>query len=305
MTTTPKTQPQKPAQKMKPKILLLTQMHQRPAISELFCMSALRLQEASRQKFDITIVSLVSDAPSEAVCRKYSIDMIFTCAGPLGKKMNTGITLLLKNYQFDYLLKIDDDDIVSSNLLEVYTPFIKKGVPLFGVKQVYFLDAANNQALFYKYPYTVAKLMGCGKMISRTALERTGWQSTIKPKNNYKHLGVQFYADRPITIPHYQAHYMVEMKYADMVSSPKFNLFNDEQTMGLDFVSEMNFVFNGYDPVEVVTEKPLFTDVKTNVNIWKFADYATVGKHVPVSEATAHWSIQEREYLLQLQAQLK
>lgn len=290
---------------MKPKILLLTQMHHRPEVSELFCMAALRLQEASRKNFDVTIVSLVSDAPSEAVCRKYCIDMIFTCAAPLGKKMNTGITLLLKNYHFDYLLKIDDDDIVSSNLLEIYTPFIKKRVPLFGVKQVYFLDAASNQAVLYKYPYNVAKLMGCGKMISRLALERTGWQSTIKPKNNYRHLGMQFYADKPATIPHYQAHYMVEMNYAKMVSGPKFNLFNDDQTKSLDFVSEMNFVFNGYDPVEVVTENPLFTDVKTNVNIWKFTHYANAGKSVSVSEATAHWSVEEREYLIQLQQQCK
>lgn len=290
---------------MKPRILLLTQMHERAAISELFCMSAIRLQEACRKKYNLTIVSLVSDQQSEALCRRYGIDMIFTCPAPLGRKMNTGIALLLQSYTFDYLLKIDDDDVFSSNLLHVYEPYIRKGLPLFGVKQVYFLDSHHHKALLYKYPYKVAKLFGCGKMISRTALERTGWQTTIRPRNNYRHLGVQLFTGQPATLPHYQAHYLVEMNYAEKLSGPKFNLFNDDQTRSLDFVSEMNFVLNGYEPVEVETPLPLFTDVKSSVNIWRFADYQNQGTPVSMGEATAFWSTDELAYLLQLPSPCK
>ena len=283
------------------KILLLTQMHQRPEISELFCMSALRIKEASRKKYDVQIVSLVSDKPSELVCEKYGLGMIFTCVSPLGKKMNTGIAKLLESFEFDYLLKIDDDDVGVSNLLELYTPFINANIPLFGVKQVYFLDATGKRAMFYKYPYNIAKLFGCGKMISRTALERTGWQATIRPRNNYHHLGVELKAGNQYMLPWYQANYLKEMGYADLVGRIKFNLFNDDQMRSLDFQSEMNFVFNGYDPVEVKTDKPLFTDVKSSVNIWKFSDYSGHGQLVPFEEATSHWSQQELDHLKKLQ----
>lgn len=275
-------------------------MHQRPAISELFCMAALRLKEASSKKYDVQIISLVSDTPSETVCMKYGIDIIPTCVGPLGKKMNTGITDLLQQYEFDYLLKIDDDDVVASNLLEVYTPLIKANVPLFGVKQVYFLDASGRRAIYFKYPYSVAKLLGCGKMISRQALEQTGWCAQFRPRSSHQVFGLDFRPTYTYMIPWYRAHYMQEMKYGDIIGHRKFNLFDDNQVRSLDYRSEMNFVGNGIMPVEVDTPLPMFTDVKTKVNIWKFSDYANTGNMVSVEQATAHWSDQEREYLKQL-----
>lgn len=263
-------------------------------------MSALRIQEASRQKFDVTIVSLVSDTASEAVCIKYGINMIFTCVAPLGKKMNTGMTELLEKYEFDYLLKIDDDDIGASNLLDLYAPYIKANVPLFGVKQVYFLDVATQRAILYKYPYNVAKLFGCGKMISRHALEHTGWQAQFRPKSSHRVFGLDFRPTYTYLIPWYRAHYMKEMRYGEIIGPKRFALFDDDQVRSLDYRSEMNFVGNGIMPVEVDTPLPLFTDVKTSVNIWKFSDYANSGKLVPISQATAHWSDKEREYLEQL-----
>jgi hypothetical protein len=263
-------------------------------------MSALRLIEAARKKFDIQILSLVSDTPSIEVCKKYGIDGINTVAHPLGTKMNTGIDFILKNYQFDYLLKIDDDDVCDSRLLDIYTPYIKQRVPYFGIKTIYFLHARTRNAIYFKYPYNTAKLFGPGKMLLREALERTGYKTKITATRDIAYHAIKLNKGVSAVIPTYQAEYLDAMGYAVKCSGSSFQLYNDSQTRSLDYISEMNLLFNGYHPVEVVTDKPVFTDVKTDVNIWTFDNYSHSGKKVALSEATAFWSAAEINHLKNL-----
>jgi len=134
-------------------------------------------------------------------------------------------------------------------------------------------------------------------MLSRAALERSGWQCEIKAAKDLKFQGVAIKQRLQYTVPVYQAKALQSARAAEIISKPKFALYQDQQTRSLDFVSGMNLLFAGYDPVEVKTDKPLFTDVKTSTNIWKFEDWEKHGTVVSVSEATEFWSDQERDYL--------
>lgn len=279
---------------MKSKIIILSAMHKRPAISELFCMSALRLVEASKSKFDVRIYSLVSDDESEEICNRYNINVIRTVEAPLGRKMNNGIEEALALWDWDYLLQISDDDVVSSNLLDIYEPYIKNRVPYFGVKEIYFLDAIKWRAVRYKYQYNTDKLMGCGRMFLREAIEKTGWTQVVIPKNDYSFNGVKLKNNQPVRLPLYQARYLFAMECVTYSSGPEFMLYDDEQVRSLDWVSEYKMLFNGYHPVAVETKFPMLTDIKSTVNIWEFDSYRIGGEKVKPEEAMSFWSGDEK-----------
>lgn len=276
-------------------ILLLTQMHQRPKVAELFCMAAIRLKENTRGH-NLHIRALCSDDESKALCRRYGIGITSTVPYPLGRKMNTGIEAVLQ-YDFDYLLKIDDDDVVHPDLLNIYSPYMQQRLPYFGVKQIYVLDSATRQAIHWRYRYDTHKLFGPGKMISRQCLEATGYKAGIVAKRLIQNHGTLIKPGETANLPLWQANYLHAMEYAEIVTPPVFALYDNEQMRGLDYESEMNFVFNGYMPQAIETDTPLFTDVKSGTNIWAFDNIKQHGTPVTFEEATAFWSAEQLQYL--------
>jgi hypothetical protein len=282
------------------KILLMTAMHQRPAISELFCISARRFVEAWKLVYDIKVVSLVSDQDSEAVCLRYGIDMIHTPVQPLGMKMNVGLCNILEKYSFDYLLQISDDDIFSPDILEYYTPLIKERVPYFGVKELYFLDMPTNRALKFRYVYQTSKLVGCGRMFLREALMSTAMKCTVLGLKYKISNAVEIQKGKVMVLPLYQATYLDAMNIVTITSGATVQLWRNQQMRGLDGESELNMVMNNYFPSVVETGKPLFTDVKSDVNIWKFEDFEKFGEAVEHAESMHFWSDEERAYYTQL-----
>ncbi len=286
------------------KLLLLTQMHQRPHIARLFCMAAVDFKRYTEQHYpdiEVHIRSLVSDDASQHLCAEFGIGITRTPAYPLGYKMNRGLNAIL-DYEFDYLLKIDDDTVFPEYLIEYYLPYIRKGVHYCGVQSIYMVNSATGQAMHWRYQYNTAKLFGPGKLISRQALERTGLKLTVRALQPIQHHGINLGENALACIPSYQAKYLHAMGYAEIISTTIFRLYNDEQTKSLDYVSEMNFLFNGYEPVEVVTDEPIFTDIKSDVNIWGYDTCSQHGQSVPFDQATSFFTSQQLAYLLTLKS---
>lgn len=279
------------------RILLLTAMHLRPAISELFCMSAADLVKTAAGKYDITVCSLVSDPESEEVCNRYGINVIHTCQAPVGRKWNQGIEKVLARFEFDYLMQMGDDDVFSSCILDVYADAIKQNLPYFGLKQLYFLDGITGKAILFRYAYEANKLVGCGRMFRRDALERTGWRVIVTPRVNRTFMGVTLKRGIAISVPEYQADYLLGMKFGSVFKPRHFSLFRDDQMKGLDNESECCMLFNNYQPTVIETVMPLVTDVKSDVNIWSFDHYNSLGSHVTKEEATRLWSHDQRKHL--------
>lgn len=282
------------------KILLLTAMHKRPAISELFCMSAAELVKESAGKYDVTVCSLVSDPESEEVCHRYGINVIHTCQAPVGRKWNEGIEKVLARFNFDYLMQMGDDDVFSSSILDVYADAIKQNLPYFGLKQLYFLDAITGKAILFRYAYEANKLVGCGRMFRRDALERTGWRVIVTPRINRSFMGVTLKRGIAISVPEHQANYLIGMKFASIFKPRYFSIFRNDQMNGLDNESECCMLFNNYEPTVIETAKPLVTDVKSDVNIWSFGHYNSLGSHVTKEEAMFLWSRDQRKHLARI-----
>jgi hypothetical protein len=277
------------------KILLLTAMHKRPEISELFCISAKNLMLAQKDKYDITVCSMVSDPESEQLCNRYGIHTLNTVEKPLGTKMNQGYEMALRRFDFDYLLSIDDDDVFSPDILNIYSEAFEKRLPYFGVKSVYFLDYATNRAMLFKY--VTDRLIGPGRVIRRDALESTGYRSLSLPLKDLKYSGINAKKEQSVWLPDYQAIYLSSMKYSETISGTEFRLFDPLQVRGLNMECEMNLLFNNYYPAVIETPKPIITDVKSQVNIWGYETFSVLGDSVTVSEATYFWSSDQKEYL--------
>ena len=286
-------------------ILILTAMHRRPLISELFALSVNELIKAHSPRYSFAVVALVSDMKSKEVCEKYHIDMIDTIISPLGTKMNTGLEIAMGKYDFRYMLSLGDDDVISPLLIDAYAKFMADDYPYFGVKSLYFLDSMTNQASEFTYKQQTSKLVGAGRMFSHAALMNTAWQCQVIPMKNLSFMGVKLTKNEPVYLPVYQCKYLEAMGKVHSMKNERVKFWGDEQRNGLDNHSELSMLFNNYLPVAIQVERPLLTDVKSSVNIWNFSQFADLSKPVTYEEATWFWSDALREYYEKMRFKLQ
>jgi hypothetical protein len=88
---------------------------------------------------------------------------------PVGRKLNSGINLALKEFKFDYLMNMGSDDIISPELFDIYQPYFDKKEKLFGVNNLYIMNYINKEVMFVEN-YNIERPIGAGRMIHRSVL---------------------------------------------------------------------------------------------------------------------------------------
>lgn len=82
---------------------------------------------------------------------------------------------------FDYLMILGSDDIVSNSLLDIYNPLFEEEYYSFGVRDLYVYSASYRQMKYFPgYPNHDMSI-GAGRMIHREVIERCGnklWKFT-------------------------------------------------------------------------------------------------------------------------------
>lgn len=284
---------------MKTKILIYAAMFGRPVISELFLMSCFRVKSYFKDQFEIDIFICCSDDESENLCKRYGVKYLVKENKPLGNKNNVAVEFALQNIDFDYLLLMGDDDIMSNELLLHYIPYIRDGYHYFGVQKIYFYQPSSNQAIHFNYQGKNSKLIGAGRMFSRQALAAAGYQSYVKTTARFNVLALNSpHPGKVIKLPSHQARYLQDNGLCETEESiSTFALWEDEKDKGLDSSSELNMIFTGFFPTVVHSDKPLITDVKSRQNIWTYDRFTGLGAPVLPAEATAFFSEKEIEYV--------
>jgi len=87
----------------------------------------------------------------------------------LGKKLNIGVQTALKE-DWDYMMNFGSDDLAHTIMLELYLPYIRDKVDVFGLNNVYFYDIHTRKSMKFSY-YNNPHVVGAGRMISRKAVE--------------------------------------------------------------------------------------------------------------------------------------
>lgn len=146
---------------MKHKIMILLPIWGRMNITEL-CLSNLK---KLKEDYDIEVLCVISEQWAKLMAFKYGFKWCEVSNDDLGHKMNYGIEKALK-YDFDYLMNLGSDDIITKELLDEYKEHMESNSPMFGITKVCFFDSKTKELKEVNYGH----LIGAGRMIRRDVL---------------------------------------------------------------------------------------------------------------------------------------
>ena len=155
-----------PISKIRLKIFLA--VWKRPEITELCFMGIQRLKK--HPNYEISAFAVISEPEMAPLCNKYGIDWVSTSNHPVGRKKNYGLKQLA-NQEFDYLLEIGSDDLITNDLLTAYLPFFDQ-YEFFGISDAIYIESENGECrrhISHKTTY------GAGRIISKRLLEEMNY----------------------------------------------------------------------------------------------------------------------------------
>jgi len=156
-------------------IITFTPVWQRPEIFKICLAGIKRLVNHDKKRFNIRPFFMVSESWAAAELIKLKYDFVYVTNDPLGAKKNAGIKYALENYQFDYIMEIGSDDLLTSGYLDLIEPLLLEGIQQLHPSSVYFADARNGEVAFWE----TNKVLGAGRCISRKAIETVTRRTTL------------------------------------------------------------------------------------------------------------------------------
>lgn len=115
-----------------------------------------------------------SDEEHRAMAAEHGAEYIDHPNQPLGRKWNAGMRHIVAGGDFDYLMLLGSDDVLSPKLIGPYTQAMEQGLTFFGLPDMYALDLGRGKGTYfpgYQPPYQTMAI-GAGRMHSRQALEQ-------------------------------------------------------------------------------------------------------------------------------------
>ncbi len=149
------------------KLLIFLAVWKRPEITEICFMGINRLRKSGL--FPIEAFAVISEDSMIPLCEKYDIDYRMYKNEPLGEKKNYGLSVAMDK-DFDYLIEIGSDDLIKTELLELYAPY-------FGHKHLLGCNdfvCINSEDLECRRIHTNKTPYGAGRAISKEALSKIG-----------------------------------------------------------------------------------------------------------------------------------
>lgn len=149
------------------RLLIYTALWKRPHISEICFAGLNRLRK--HPDYDIKVLAVISEEEMIPLCEKYDVQWVMHENQPLGKKKNFGLKAA-KEIDFDFLMEIGSDDLITNELLTSYKEYLK--YDFFGIRDAAYINSVDGECrrLISKSTY------GAGRMIKRSVLERVGWE---------------------------------------------------------------------------------------------------------------------------------
>lgn len=150
------------------KIIVLTAMHARHDLMEIFATAMTRLRES----FDIeTCVALSSgDFENARICHEHGFHTVKTNNRPLSNKLNTGLQLL-RDRDWTHVMILGSDDILSNRLIEVHTRH--HDADFVAIHDLWFWGMNPKRAGYDTFTYWRAGSgrIGAGRLLSRRVIE--------------------------------------------------------------------------------------------------------------------------------------
>lgn len=273
-------------------------MHDRPKVSELFAMNVQRIRETLTDKVTIFCHAVITAQSKEHrdICDKYSLSYSLASNKTLGAKFNAGLEAALDKFDFNYLMIMGDDDIMSPDLVTEYLPYMEMGVKHFGLRSIYMLDAYDGKALKFTTDYPTNKIVGCGRMIRKDALLDACFKVSVEVNITFDFAGITMHKGSKALLNLKQAKHLAQMGLVTIIENGIIRLWQGPINEGLDRSVELAMLAIGETPkVALLDRPPLIVDIKTKSNIWAYKHFEERGfDSVPLEEATSFLSNAER-----------
>jgi len=276
-------------------LLIYTCLWGRPEITKLFMAGVDRLVSAAPAGIKITKFATVSEDWAANTCVDNGWEYLKHDNFPLGKKWNAGLNDAINRFNFGHVLILGSDDIVSSEMWQVYETAIKQKLPFFGVSSMYAYSPKHELACKFEYqiPY---KPIGAGCFIAKSVMQSAGYMREVELKKDIRIDTKPYFKGERYYFPANKAAVMSALGQVDLVGRREMRLWGNQLNKGLDgHRDSMILHHTGTVPFIIKTEKPIITDVKSPQNVWSYQAISHTESAEPVEIADAISFFGDRE----------
>lgn len=143
---------------MDKKILILLPIWKRENITSICLDNLIELQKI----YNIEVLCIVSEQWAKIAAFEYGFKYVEAPNECLGTKMNIGVRESLK-YDYDYLMNLGSDDIITEELFETYERLFEEDNPMFGPTRVTFINSKSKEVKTCDYQAAI----GAGRCIRK------------------------------------------------------------------------------------------------------------------------------------------
>lgn len=263
------------------RIRIITAVHGRHDTLKAYCWQIAYLREATGLELPLTISYTLEEDQQVIKEELENVDFVQIANSPLSEKHNALLTAADKHKDWDCLLLLGSDNLVSEQYINSIS-LLKLEHAVYGVNNIYFLNRAQKK--LKQHSYLGHKVLGAGRVYPREVIE------SIKGK---KHLfsrpwyGIAIGEDQYLAPAFEQL--AIERKFAEPYSRShkRAILWAGRKDSGLDNESNRLLRASGIDliNIEETLEGGHIVDIKTRDNITPWERIG--GQELPLDEARA------------------
>jgi len=149
-------------------VICLIPTYGRPLITEI-CFNNLKRSVDSFASRGVTLspAATVSDDENRQLCKLYDIPYYALPNKPIGMKLDAAIEFIREDYDFDYLMSLGSDNIITERGVEMLTDEMQKGALVSGFKDMVFIQGDRMKL------YNSTTMFGAGRIINSFVLDYT------------------------------------------------------------------------------------------------------------------------------------
>jgi hypothetical protein len=133
------------------KILIYIPVWKRREITELCYKSLKRTILNAPKDFSFVVLIVASNDDDAELAAKHGFE-VFRCENmPLGRKFNQGLEYGLSIGNWDYLMQLNSDDVLSTDFWGVFADHFAQRQFFFGIDRVYFYDSDTRDMREFQY----------------------------------------------------------------------------------------------------------------------------------------------------------
>ena len=183
------------------KVVILSCIWKRPEITKVFLQGLDRLMGGCPDWVNVSAVLVHSNQDDYSLLKNHinvsphSYHLVFNPNLPLGRKHNMGATFINDMVDFDYIMQLGSDNVVSNQIWKYYRPWMVAEKRFFGLTSLYLYHSGTGQ--FAKYS-SLSQVFGAGRCIHSSIIKQLIKGSAVHLWTDHKNRGLDIDSEKNI-----------------------------------------------------------------------------------------------------------